>query len=229
MASKDIAEETKNTLDLIKKGLSNPAPWLVNNTVAADNTRVANYTAAFNVSKRVPINTSKSFKELLQPEIEKSNVSKGLKILMEAHGTQEGFIMGSRAQRNNNPGNLAYSNLLAQNFGALLEPPNPKGERRFAYFSTLALGVKAKADYITRATNKQHSLYTESALKEKKKKYNLPSDPKELSLELYMYTYAPPNENDTENYINFIIQYFKEKNNITITRFSLLKDIISIN
>jgi muramidase (phage lysozyme) len=60
MASKNIAEETKNTLDLIKQGLSNPAPWLVNNTVAADNTRVANYTAAFNASKIIPIDQNKT-------------------------------------------------------------------------------------------------------------------------------------------------------------------------
>jgi muramidase (phage lysozyme) len=60
MASKDLAQETKNTLDLIKQGLSNPAPWLTNNVVAADNTRVANYVAAFNTSKIVPINPNKT-------------------------------------------------------------------------------------------------------------------------------------------------------------------------
>jgi len=59
MASKDIIEETKNTLALIKTGLKNPAPWLVSNVVAADNTKIVNYTAAFNASKIIAVDPNK--------------------------------------------------------------------------------------------------------------------------------------------------------------------------
>jgi len=214
MASKNLAEETKNTLDLIKQGLNNPTPWLVNNVVAANNTKVANYVAAFNTSNHVtPIPKSKQFEKILKPAIEAFDSPKGLKLLMEAHGISEGFNMGTRAFRNNNPGNLVFSNLLSQKFGALLEPPNFKGERKFAYFPTLEKGVAGKADYITRAANGQHISY--------------PKDSSKTTLEVYIYIYAPPKENNTEKYLNDIIRYFKE-NGIDIFRYNLLKDIISL-
>ena len=204
---KTLTEETQNVLNLIKKGLKNPIPWSFN----VNNNEVA---AKFDISNYViPIPKSKQFEEILKPIIEASNNPKGLKLLMEAHGIIEGFNVGTRAFRNNNPGNLAFSNLLSQKFGALLEPPNHKGERRFAYFPTLEKGIAGKADYIVRISKGQHTSY--------------PKDSSKTTLEVYIYKYAPPKENNTEQYLNNIIRYFKEKG-VEISRHSLLKDIIDL-
>ena len=135
---------------------------------------------------------------------------------MEAHGISEGFNVGTRAFRNNNPGNLAFSNLLSQKFGALLEPPNIKGERRFAYFPTLEKGVAGKADYIVRISNGQHTLY--------------PKDPSKTTLEVYIYKYAPPKQFLsfiilTLVTFNFSIPYFR--NCLNIICMELFSDIVN--
>lgn len=144
-----------------------------------------------------------------EPSLAKVNTTEGLKVLMEAHSIIEGFYPSSRAYRNNNPGNISYSNNL-KIYGAVLEPKNSKGERRFAKFPTLQKGLEAKADYINRIIAGEHSQY-----------------PKNPSLSVYMNKYAPPNENDTIGYIKKIIGYFAKKGAVITgnTKLSEIRDI----
>lgn len=80
---------------------------------------------------------------------------------------------GSRAWRNNNPGNLEYGK-FARNNGAI------GTDGRFAIFPDTATGFKAMASLLT--TNTYQKLTIEGAINR----------------------YAPPNENNVENYLKSI-------------------------
>ena len=80
---------------------------------------------------------------------------------------------GSRAWRNNNPGNLEYGK-FARNHGAI------GTDGRFAIFPDTATGFKAMASLL--ATNSYQKLTIEGAINR----------------------YAPPNENNVENYLKSI-------------------------
>lgn len=80
---------------------------------------------------------------------------------------------GSRAWRNNNPGNLEYGK-FARNHGAI------GTDGRFAIFPDAATGFKAMASLL--ATNSYQKLTIEGAINR----------------------YAPPNENNVENYLKSI-------------------------
>lgn len=82
---------------------------------------------------------------------------------------------GSRAWRNNNPGNLEYGD-IAKQFGAI------GSDGRFAIFPTYEAGRKAK----------EYLLFSQ------KTKY------RGMSLAQAIYKYAPPSENPTEQYISSI-------------------------
>jgi hypothetical protein len=208
MASKNLTEQTQNSLDFIKKGLNNAQGWVVNNAV--DNTRVANNNYIYS---SIPLTVSQqneflsNYKSVLSKIINK----KGLRILIEAQSHIEGFKPFSRAYRNNNPGNLAYSSLLKTKYNADIESSTIKGEQRFAYFPTLETGVLAKADYIERIVKGEHVKY-----------------PKDPTLGEYIYIYAPPKENNTEGYIKVIVDSFA-KNGIIISKNTHLSKIIFIS
>jgi hypothetical protein len=138
-----------------------------------------------------------SIEQVYEPALAKVTSTKGLKLLAEGHSIIEGFFPNTRGFRNNNPGNLAYSKELVR-YGAILEPANVKGERKFAKFPTLELGIKAKIDYIERIISGNHKAY-----------------PKDPSLSTYIFKYAPPNQNNTEGYIKKMIKWFAT-NGITI-------------
>jgi hypothetical protein len=167
-------------------------------------------------SGNVTIRKGESIKKVYEPALAKVTSTRGLKLLAEGHSVIEGFFPGSRGYRNNNPGNLAHSPLLANNFNAVLEPANSKGERVFSKFPTLELGIKAKINYAERIIAGQHYLY--------------PTDP---SLSVYIYKYAPPKDNkgrivnDTEGYIRKMIKWFAD-NGITINRNTKLSQIRDI-
>lgn len=154
---------------------------------------------------------SNTIKTVLQPALVKANVSKGLKYLIEAQARKEGFEPGFRAFRNNNPGNLVDSTLERTKFGAILEPANSKGERRFAKFPSLETGIEAQADYIKRIIAGDHKAY-----------------PKDPTLEKYISIYAPAIENNTGKYISDIIDFFKQ-NNEFITKDTHLSEIEKIS
>jgi len=68
-----------------------------------------------------------------------------------AIATYEGFNKtGSRAQRNNNPGNIDYS-AITKRYGAVLEtvPAGFDEPARFAYFSTSELGFACLRELLT--------------------------------------------------------------------------------
>jgi hypothetical protein len=167
-------------------------------------------------SGNVTVRKGESIKKVYEPALAKVNATQGLKVLAEGHSVVEGFFPGSRGYRNNNPGNLVHSDILANSFGAVLEPANSKGQREFSKFPTLELGIKAKINYIERIIAGKHRYY-----------------PKDPSLSAYIYVYAPPKNkqgkiiNDTEGYIRKMIKWFAD-NGITINRNTNLSQIRNI-
>jgi hypothetical protein len=131
-----------------------------------------------------------------------------------AIGTKEGWNpkanggVGSRSYRNNNPGNLDYSiNLKRINQNISLEN-NPYGENRFALFQTAELGVKVLIENkIKRWANGNMPITAgNTKLIEQKnggKQYKSGTSP---TLAQFVYTYAPPNENNTEKYITDLLK-----------------------
>lgn len=94
----------------------------------------------------------------------------------------------NRNYRNNNPGNLVFANQE----GATLESPNAKGEQRFARFNTPEEGIRALANQVssyyngTSAAAGYQKLQTVSSIISK---------------------WAPPNENNTNQYIDNVSKY----------------------
>jgi len=145
-------------------------------------------------------------------------------------GTKEGWLpnanngKGSRAYRNNNPGNLDYS----EDFKKI--DPNvtrePGSGSRFARFSTAELGVKALVEGKIKkwasgkmpVTSGNQKLIV--PLSEKWVKGTPPT------LAQFMYTYAPPNENDTEGYLKTVVAGIKKVHS-TVTRASKVKEYIA--
>ena len=97
--------------------------------------------------------------------------------ICEAIARMEGFgVVGGRATRNNNPGDIEFG-AFAHSFGALrIETISPPRTPRFACFPTVEAGFAAM-----RALLKQHYAG--------------------LSIAEMIYKYAPPVENNTEEYI----------------------------
>lgn len=94
-----------------------------------------------------------------------------------ADGTQTIYSGGSRAWRNNNPGNMRYGE-TARNHGAI-----GKDYSGFAVFSTYVAGKNAAYDLLF---NKTAPYYN-------------------LTLAETIFMYAPPNDNnDSKSYLNFV-------------------------
>lgn len=127
-------------------------------------------------------------------------------------GTKEGWNpndnggVGSRSYRNNNPGNLDFGPLAkAIDPNATMEN-NPYGRNRFAAFTTAELGAKALVEAKIKRwaggsmppTAGNGSLL-EQATGRRWKKGTPPT------FREFMYTYAPPNENNTEGYLSTVV------------------------
>ncbi len=147
---------------------------------------------------------------------------------VETDLTPSGFI-GSASYRNNNPGNLQYYNDLKsidpkvkiENWKGLTDL-GPKAENRkfFAQFSTPYLGMKALIDKIKRWA-KGGMPPTSSNIKLGWKENNPPT------LKEYLYTYAPPHENNSNLYLNGLIEEIKLKlKDNTINANTLVIDLI---
>jgi len=153
-------------------------------------------------------------------------------------GTKEGYVKGSsnRPSRNNNPGNLAGADFKDIDPGVVIEPPNAKGEQKFAKFTTPELGAKALVErkiktwgnggYPPTQVNGKDTTY--------QNKWGVPASTRDiqgdnvkLTIEQFMYIYAPPNQNNTEGYINSVINALKGKYP-TITRTSRIIDFINL-
>ena len=151
-----------------------------------------------------------------------------------AIGTKEGWSAnanggkGSRSYRNNNPGNLDYSDSLKSIDPKVTLENNPYGSSRFAHFTTAELGAKAlvqtKLDKWAKGkmpiTSGNQTLIVQNNGGAKYKKGTNPT------IAQFFYTYAPPNENNTERYINDVLTALK-KSKPNINRNSLVKDILT--
>jgi hypothetical protein len=161
------------------------------------------------------------------------NENSALYALAYSIGTKEGWNpnanggVGSRAYRNNNPGNLDYSANLKKIDPDVALENNPFGNDRFAHFTTAELGAKALTEKIKSwangnmlVTRGNQSLLAESG---KGAKY---VEGRKPTLTQFIYTYAPPNENNTEKYITDVLNdILKIKSNAT--RNTLVSDLIA--
>jgi len=162
--------------------------------------------------------TVKNIDQAINSVISQNNLKK----LVKAISKKEGWIatanagLGSRAYRNNNPGNLDYQSSFKQ------IDPNVKLEKklqsgkltdqdgRFAHFSTPEFGVQALRDKILRWSNGKMPITAgnQSLIARdfgEKFKWKKGTPPTVLQ---FMYTYAPPNENSSINYIDYILSEF---------------------
>ncbi len=156
-------------------------------------------------------------------------------------GTKEGYKKGStnRPSRNNNPGNLVWSSgeFSTLDPSATIEPVNSKGQQRFAKFSTPELGAKAlvekkilkwaKGGYPSTVTNgcKQASITYRSNNNVPDSLSCIGGKGVNLTIEQFIYIYAPPSENNTERYVNQVVTTLAKK--ITgITRNSKIIDYL---
>ena len=131
-------------------------------------------------------------------------------------GTKEGWNanqnggIGSRAYRNNNPGNISMSDSLRNIDPKVALENNIYGESRFAHFTTGEDGVKALVEKIIKKWSKGNmpATSTNQALSYK--------PGKKPTVKEFMYTYAPPNENNTQLYLNNLLTSLKKFNpNVT--------------
>lgn len=142
-------------------------------------------------------------------------------------GTKEGWLpnanggRGSRSYRNNNPGNLDYSESLK-----VIDPKvivEPGG--RFARFSTAELGAKALVEKKIKkwSTGKMPVTSGNQTLIESKQKWKAGTPP---TITQFMYTYAPPNENNTEGYIASVVGSL-QKTYPKVTKLTKPKDYLT--
>lgn len=188
--------------------------------------------------KVAPVAQSKSLREVLINAGYKD--SSFIFELALSIGSKEGYQKGSknRPSRNNNPGNLGGSSYRDIDPGVVLEPPNSKGERRFAKFSTPELGSKALVEKKIKAWARGSYPGTivngsKAVSNQYRKTWNVPDSLKgiagkkiNLTIEQFFYIYAPPSENNTEGYIRSIISTLVKKYP-NVTRFTKIIDYIN--
>jgi hypothetical protein len=172
----------------------------------------------------------------LKQAIIKAGYPEGSKeyVFAYAIGTKEGWSSsanggkGSRSYRNNNPGNLDYSNNLRKIDSSVALENNPYGSNRFAHFTTAELGVKALIENKIKrwgngnmpVTAGNTTLITQKKGGPKYKKGAAPT------IAQFVYTYAPPNENNTELYISNLLTDLKKVKPDT-TRTTLVKQFFA--
>ena len=153
-----------------------------------------------------------------------------------AIGTKEGWNpndnggVGSRSYRNNNPGNLDFGTLAQTIDPGAVKEDNQYGTNRFAVFSTAELGAKALVETKIKRWSKGKMPITagnQSLLANVTgKTYKKGSPP---SFREFLYTYAPPNENNTEGYLNTVVNNLNNAfPSANITADSIIESIIEI-
>lgn len=103
--------------------------------------------------------------------------------LLEAIASMEGFgTAGSRATRNNNPGNIEWGEFARRHGATRIEeiPVGYVSKPRFAYFPDAESGFRAMRERLT--TGMYKGLTVREAISK----------------------WAPPSENDTEAYIGYV-------------------------
>jgi hypothetical protein len=153
-------------------------------------------------------------------------------------GTKEGYKANSnnRPSRNNNPGNLDFqSSFTSIDSGVALEGPPQNGTAaRFAKFSTPELGAKALIEYKIKkwANGNYPGTKTNGNDTVWQNTYNVPNAVRgiaknnvKMTIEQFIYTYAPPNDNNTEVYITQVVDKLKQ-NYPNITRYDKIIDYL---
>lgn len=104
--------------------------------------------------------------------------------LLVAIATIEGFyVPGSRPNRNNNPGDIEWGAFARMHGATSLEIPKGNEPARFAFFPTPSVGFAALHALLTTT-----SYYT-------------------LTIEEAINRYAPPSENQTGSYVEFVCRH----------------------
>lgn len=154
-----------------------------------------------------PIRASNTIKNEYIPARDRAlaNRAKGLKVLLTAHTQQEGFKPGSINYDLKNPGNFTR-----QVGGIPIKGRGPGTRKRFVEFSSLEDGIKTQAAQVDLIIAGKSSVYK-----------------KDPTLSQYISSYAPPSENDTVGYVNYVIGYFA-KEGMTITANTKLSTIITL-
>jgi hypothetical protein len=103
--------------------------------------------------------------------------------LVDAIARMEGYgVTGSRARRNNNPGNIEYGQFAISHGSTRIETAPFHGAARFAYFPTPEQGFAALKDLLLMHYG---SLTVEDAINK----------------------YAPSSENNTTNYVHSVCMW----------------------
>lgn len=203
----------------INNVINNPKKWVGGQNAGGDS-NVPNLTIG--KTKSLSSNNSLPTNTNLAKIIENAGYKKGTGAyeMALAIGTKEGWYKGTRSFRNNNPGNLDYSNNLKNiDNGVTIENG---GKGRFAKFSTAELGIKALVENkIKRWANGNMPITSgnQSQLPGGYKKGTQPT------IKQFFYTYAPPSENNTQLYISQVINALN-KNGFNIGENSKVIDIL---
>ena len=129
--------------------------------------------------------------------------------------------IGTSSYRNNNPGNLDFSkNLKTIDPDTTLES-NPFGKKnRFAVFSSAENGMKALIELKIKK-------WANGGLPKTAANQSFWFKDIKPTIEQYMITYAPPTENSTTNYIDFMVNNLRKKlNDNTITKDTKMIDLL---
>jgi len=131
--------------------------------------------------------------------------SKGLKTLITAHATKEGFYPGTVSYDLKNPGNFRSQ------VGSVPIAGRGTGSRKgFVKYNSLEDGIKAQVAQVELIQRGESRVYKQNP-----------------TLKQYIYSYSPPSENNSEAYIDYMIAFFR-KEGMTITRDSRLSEIINL-
>ena len=135
---------------------------------------------------------------------------------------------GTRSYRNNNPGNLDGTNFKDIDPEVTVETMLDGSNGRYAAFSKPELGAKALIEkkIIKWANGGMPTTRGNQDLIVSSKGGKLYVKGAKPTVAQFFYTYAPPNENDTEGYIKGFITAIK-KIKSTTTRDTLVADILS--
>lgn len=143
-----------------------------------------------------------------------------------AIGTKEGWLpnanggKGSLSYRSNNPGNLVNDSALKS-----IDPSVQNGDR-FAVFSTAELGAKGLVEYKIKRWargNMPPTLGNNTLLPSADSPWKKGTPP---TIAQFFYTYAPPNENNTEGYISGVLGAL-QKSYPKVTRKTKIKDYLT--
>jgi muramidase (phage lysozyme) len=142
-----------------------------------------------------------------------------------AIGSKEGWNAtanggkGTRSYRNNNPGNLDYSDGFKS-----IDPSVTRedGNGRFAKFSTAEAGAKALVEHKIKRWANGNMPVTAGNQQQLPGGWKKGTPP---TIKQFFYTYAPPSENNTKNYISGVVGALNAKGK-NVNENTLVKDII---